>query len=255
MRIVRDALAGALITLLLSAPTLARPRPQEASEPPRTPSEPAGHGQGHDHGHRHGHGHGAYQHDFQDAEQWSKRFDEPERRTWQKPGDVVDLMELSAGMTVADVGAGTGYFLSHLSAAVGDEGRVLALDVEPDMIRFMTERTAKEGLTNVEAQQIPYDDPELAPGSVDRVLIVNTWHHIADRPEYAAKLLAALRPGGRVYIVDFTRDSPSGPPVEHRLEPDSVIGELQAGGFEAEVVEETLPRQYVVVGTRPPSSP
>ena len=153
-------------------------------------------------------------------------------------------------MTLVDLGAGTGYFLSYLSAAAGEGGRVLALDPEPDMVRFMQERVRREELANVTPRRIPFDDPELEPASVDRVLIVNTWHHIQDRPAYAGKLLAALKPGGGVYVVDFTRDSPSGPPVEERLEAGQVIAELAGGGLEAAMVEETLPRQYVVVGRR-----
>lgn len=212
------------------------------------------HGEG-EHGHHGGHDteyrHTTMDHDFADAEEWSARFDSPERKAWQKPDEVVRLMAVESGMTVADLGAGTGYFLSYLSAAVGADGRVLALDPEPDMIRFMVERAQRESLANVEPLRIPFDDPQLEPASVDRVLIVNTWHHIAKRADYAGKLLAALKPGGEVYVVDFDRDSPSGPPVQERLEPEQVIAELEGGGLEAALVEETLPRQYVVVGRRP----
>ena len=190
-------------------------------------------------------------HDFSDADHWSARFDTPERKAWQKPDEVVGLLDLEPGMTVADLGAGTGYFLSYLSAAVGESGRVLGLDPEAGMVRFMAERAEREGLANVEPRRIPFDDPELVDGSVDRILIVNTWHHIQERDVYARKLLVALRPGGAVYVVDFTRDSPSGPPVAERLEPRQVVDELAAGGLQAERIDETLPRQYVVVGRRP----
>ncbi len=194
--------------------------------------------------------HETMEHDFSGAEEWSARFDSPEREAWQRPAEVVALLGVEPGMTVVDLGAGTGYFLSYLSQATGAGGRVLALDPEPDMIRFMAERAKHESLANVEPHQIPFDDPELEVASVDRVLIVNTWHHIEKRADYAQKLLAALKPGGGVYIVDFTRDSPSGPPVEERLDPEQVIAELAGGGLEATTVEETLPRQYVVVGRR-----
>ena len=169
---------------------------------------------------------------------------------WQKPGEVVDLMEIEPGMTAVDLGAGTGYFLAHLSAAVGEGGQVLALDVEANLIRFMEERAEREGWGNVEPRRIPFDDPELADASVDRVLVVNTWHHIGERSAYSAKLLHALKPGGRVYVVDFTRDSPSGPPPEERLEPQQILDELEDGGLEAELLAETLPRQFIVVGRR-----
>ncbi len=200
--------------------------------------------------HEHAYQHGSIHHDFSNAEEWSARFDNPERLAWQKPAEVTELLAIEPGMTVVDIGAGTGYFLSHLSRAVGAQGKVQALDPEVEMVRFMEHRAATEGLANVAPRQIPLDDPELAAGQVDRILIVNTWHHIAQREAYSRKLAEALAPGGRVAIVDFTRDSPSGPPVADRLTAEQVIAELAAGGLRAEVIEESLPRQYVVVGQR-----
>ena len=240
-------------------------RAQEEGEPQEDTPRESGHGHHHgdqrDHGEHDGHGghdghgtdyrHDTMEHDFSSAEKWSARFDASERKAWQKPEEVVELMAIEPGMTVVDLGAGTGYFLSHLSYAAGEGGRVLALDPEPDMIHFMQDRAQREGLANVDPKRIPFDDPELDPASVDRVLIVNTWHHIQEREAYAEKLFAALAPGGAVYVVDFTRDSPSGPPVEERLDPERVVAELTAGGLEAATVDETLPRQYVVAGRRP----
>lgn len=153
-------------------------------------------------------------------------------------------------MVVADLGAGTGYFLPHLSRAVGENGRVLALDVEPNLVDHMKKRVEKDGLANVEVQLIPTDDPKLEPGSVDVVLIVDTWHHIDARSAYAGKLAAALKPGGRVVVVDFTMDSPEGPPKKHRLPPDAVEKELAGGSLKPETLASSLPRQYVVVGRR-----
>lgn len=233
------------------AALLCLPVPALAQHPHSPPEDDAAAHRGHDHHGADAYRHHTMAHDFSGAEEWSARFDSPERDAWQKPEEVVALMEVEPGTTVVDLGAGTGYFLAHLSAAVGEDGRVLALDPEPDMVRFMTERAEREGLSNVEPRRIPYDDPELDDASVSRVLIVNTWHHIEDRAAYAAKLRQALAPGGRVVVVDFTKDSPSGPPVEERLEPAQVVAELEAGGLEAGQVEEPLPRQYVVVGRRP----
>jgi ubiquinone/menaquinone biosynthesis C-methylase UbiE len=163
---------------------------------------------------------------------------------------VVSLMALSEGHVVADIGAGTGYFLPHLAGAVGKSGTVLGLDVEPDMVRYMGERAAKEGWDNVKARKAQPDDPSIEGGSVDRILIVNTWHHIPDRAAYARKLLLALKPGGAVFVVDYTMDSPHGPPRDHRLPADRVIDELSRGGFNASLSEEDLPYQYVVIGRK-----
>jgi SAM-dependent methyltransferase len=153
-------------------------------------------------------------------------------------------------MTVADLGAGTGYFEPYLSRAVGAGGRVLALDVEPDMVRHLRERAASEQLANVSAEVVATDDPKLPPASVDRVLVVDTWHHVPDREAYAKKLAAALTPGGMVAIVDFTREAAHGPPKHHRLDPEQVARELSAGGLEASIAPEALPDQYVVLGKK-----
>ncbi|WP_438042447.1 methyltransferase domain-containing protein [Sorangium sp. So ce128] len=175
---------------------------------------------GHHGGHGgHAHGGGPLVHRFERADDWVPAFEGPERDAWQKPAEVIAAMRLAPGMRVADLGAGTGYFLPHLSRAVGPTGAVIGLDIERDMGRYMTERAARERLANVTARTVSPDDPGLDPGSVDRILVVNTWHHIPDRPAYAAKLKAALRPDGAVVVVDFTdaaRHGPEGAPHRRR---------------------------------------
>lgn len=195
---------------------------------------------------QHNRNHDGMKHSFDDVERWTSIFDAEGRDEWQKPAEVVQLMEISPGMTVADIGAGTGYFLEHLAKAVGPRGHVIGLDIEPKMVAFMNERANSNGWSQVEAREIAPDDARLAASSVDRILVVNTWHHIEGREAYAEKLLPALRRGGQLLIVDFTMDAPMGPPAEKRLTFDTVIGELQAAGFKAKVLEETLPHQYVV---------
>lgn len=230
------------------------PGPDKGGAPHAHGQGHAGEHGGHDHahgGHDHGHGSGGpLVHRFERADEWAREFDNPERDAWQKPAEVVAAMQITPGMTVADLGAGTGYFLPHLARAVGPTGKVLGLDVEPDMVRYMTERAARQKLANVQAKQVPYDDPQLAAGSVDRILIVDTWHHIPARDRYAAKLSAALRPGGAVVVVDFTLDSLRGPPKQHRIRPEEVAAELRAGGMTAEIAPEALPDQYIVIGRR-----
>ena len=191
-------------------------------------------------------------HRFERAEDWAEQFDDPARAAWQRPQAVVAAMEIAPGMTVADVGAGTGYFEPHLSRAVGAEGQVLALDIEPDMVRYLSERAQREQLANVRPALAQTDDPKLPLGQVDRVLMVDTWHHIAERVAYAQKLRAALRPDGRLYIVDFKLEATHGPPHEHRLSAAAVIEELAAAGMHAEVSTLELPEQYVVVGKLTP---
>lgn len=217
-------------------------------------SQPKNEHEGHDHGgHAHGHGHGQskgdhYEHRFDDPEQWSAVFDAPDRDAWQKPDEVVRLMAIAPGMTVADIGAGTGYFLPHLSRAAGAEGKVLALDIEPKLVAHMEQRAQKEGLANVTARRIAPDDPGLEPGTADRILIVDTWHHIPGRDAYTRKLATQLAPCGALFVVDFTKETTRGPPVEHRIPPEEVKATLEGAGLTAEILEETLPDQYIVRG-------
>ena len=211
------------------------------AEAPADRREHHGHGHGHGHGHAHGPGH------FADAERYAEIFDAPDRDEWQRPDEVIALLELREGLKVADLGAGTGYFLPHLSGPVGESGEVVGLDIEPNMVRYMSERIAHESLGNARAAQCPLDGPGVEPGSLERVWIVETWHHFAEREAYARTLHASLRPGGMVLVVDFTREAPEGPPPEMRLPAETVMAELRAGGFtDVALLEEELPRQYVI---------
>ena len=178
-------------------------------------------------------------------------FDDPARDAWQKPDEVVALLAPGPGQIVADIGAGTGYFEPYLTRAVGGAGKILALDSEPAMVAYIAQRATAELWSNVVAQVIAADDPGLPTAGVDRVLIVDTWHHLPDRPRYAAKLALALRPGGTLAVVDFTRDAPMGPPAVARLDAATVAAELTAAGLVARIADESLPHQYVVLATKP----
>ena len=184
-------------------------------------------------------------HGFKTAEDWVQVFDDPARDAWQQPDRVVAALALTPAMTVADIGAGTGYFTVRLARAM-PQGQVIATDLEPDMVRYLDERAQREGLTNIRAIVTPADDPQLAPGSVDRILVADVWHHVNGRETYARKLAAALKPGGTVTIVDFKLDATRGPPAKFRLAPSAVIAELASAGLIAKVAFE-LPDQYVIV--------
>jgi SAM-dependent methyltransferase len=210
------------------------------------------------------HSPGTHHHDFHDARRWSEVFDDPGRDAWQRPADVVASMEIVSGSVVADIGAGTGYFLPYLSRAVGPKGTVLALDVEPEMVAWIEERARREQLGNVRARVAKPHDPELPPGSVQRILVVDTWHHVEPRSAYARKLAEALAPGGSVFVVDFTKESPHGPPPAARLDPSAVALELRDVGLTIRVASARDPspfppfsmrggplaHQFVVEGTK-----
>lgn len=207
--------------------------------PPAQPTQPA-------HPHAHSHAHHEMHHRFEKADEWAPMFDDPKRDAWQQPDRVVEALALQPGMSVADVGAGTGYFEKRLAMAVGERGTVIAIDVEPDMVRYLRERAHREKTPVVEARLATPDDPKLAAGSVDRILIVDTWHHIADRVAYGKLLASALRPGGFVLVVDFTLETDRGPPKRMRTPPERVIEELRQAGLQAAVIEVGLPDQFVV---------
>ena len=191
------------------------------------------------------------EHGFPNPAAYARDLDDPKRDTWQKPEEVVGLLDCDPSMTAVDLGAGTGYFLPYLSAAAGLGGRVLALDTDRGMIELTRARIERDGLDNFETRLVAPEDPRLEPRSVDRILVVNTWHHLSARARYAKKLLGALRPGGRLLIVDFDMDSPLGPARAMRLTPDTVVRELRAAGFQTERLVESLPYQYAIAGRIP----
>ena len=188
---------------------------------------------------------GAFHRRFEDADKWAKEFDNPERDAWQKPEEILDALHLKRTSSVADIGAGTGYFSVRIAKRI-PEGKIFAADVEPDMVRYLGERVQREHLANVVPVQASADAPNL-PEAVDVVLIVNTYHHIGNRTQYFAKLKSSLRPTGRVAIVDFKADSPSGPPAQHRISPERVTEELNAAGYSLVETLQFLPRQYYLV--------
>jgi cyclopropane fatty-acyl-phospholipid synthase-like methyltransferase len=186
-----------------------------------------------------------HQHGFGNAEQWTRYFDDPARDAWQKPHQVIQALQLGASARIADIGAGTGYFTVRL-AHMAPDGVVYAVDLEPDMVKYVADRAKREQLANVRAVQATPSDPRL-PGKVDRVLVVDTYHHIDRREDYFRRLRDALRPGGEVAIIDFTAESPIGPPREARIPKEQVVLEMRKAGFRLARSPDFLPYQYMLV--------
>jgi SAM-dependent methyltransferase len=184
---------------------------------------------------------------FDDAEKWSKVFDDPARDAWQRPGEVIAALRLAPDAIVADIGSGTGYFAVRLARAL-PRGRVYGADVEPEMVRFLNARAAREGLGNLSSHAAGQDGPNL-PVQVDLALVVDTYHHIARRSRYFERLKSALRAGGRVAIIDFKLDSPTGPPVKHRIAPEQVKVEMERAGYRLQEEPGFLPHQYFLIFT------
>jgi len=186
-------------------------------------------------------------HRFEDADRYAKSFDDPARDAWQMPDRVIGALDLTSGQSVADIGAGTGYFTVRL-ARTSARTRVFAVDIEPSMVEYVRSRASREGLTNVLAVQAEADRTNL-PERVDVALVVDTYHHIPNRVAYFTALKGQLKPGGRLAIVDFRKDSPDGPPVEFRFSPEQITAELMKAGFALQMQHDFLPRQMFLIYT------
>lgn len=185
------------------------------------------------------------EHRFADPEQYAKSFDDPARDEWQMPARVIDVLKLPPDASVADIGAGTGYFTVRLAKAVS-RGTVYAVDVEPSMLAYIRKRAAGEHLQNVVTVQATGASPNV-PKPVDIVLVVDTYHHLPNRPAYFRELTKSLTTGGRVAIIDFRKDSPQGPPPQFRFDADQIIGEMKQAGYRLDARHDFLPRQHFLV--------
>lgn len=183
-----------------------------------------------------------------DPKQSAKMFDDPARDAWQMPDRVIATLALKPGDVVADIGSGTGYFSVRLAKSAAAP-KVYGADIEPEMVRYLRDRAAKEGLRNVIAIQASAVSPNL-PEPVDLVLIVDTYHHIGDREAYFRNLAKSLKPGGRVAIVDFKPDSPEGPPPEFRFPPEKFKAEMSQAGYRLAAQYDFLPRQNFLIFRR-----
>jgi SAM-dependent methyltransferase len=182
---------------------------------------------------------------FDNAERWSKVFDDPERDAWQKPEEVIRALKLPPDATVVDIGSGTGYFAVRLARSLPG-GRVFGADLEPNMVRYLNERAAREKLPNLSSHVAAADDPKI-PALVDLALVVNTYHHIGWRQGYFSRLKKSLKPQGRVAIIDFKPDSPVGPPPRHRIAANAVTEEMAGAGYALEAIPDFLPYQYLLI--------
>jgi 2-polyprenyl-3-methyl-5-hydroxy-6-metoxy-1,4-benzoquinol methylase len=173
-------------------------------------------------------------------------FEDPARAQWQKPDEVIASLGPLDGKTVADIGAGTGYFTFPIAKKAA---KVLAIDIDQRFLDYIEQkkRTQKVG-ANVETRITAPDSPGLKPGEADVVLIVDTFHHIENRVEYLKKLKGTLNKGGVLVIVDFKKEkTPPGPPVELRLAQESVESELKSAGFTVVSTDRALlPYQYII---------
>lgn len=177
-------------------------------------------------------------------------LEDPERDTWQKPVEVLNVLEIGKGQTIADIGAASGYLTVKLSERVGDTGAVYAVDIQQVMLDYISKRLGDKGLKNVILVLGDRDDPKLPSGSFDLAILLSTYHEIAQPIDFMRKLKQALQPQGKLAILEFTDESPIGPPVKFRLPEDVVINELMQAGFTLSKRHTfLLPYQYFLVFT------
>lgn len=183
-----------------------------------------------------------YHKSFAGAEKWVKKFDDPARDKWQMPMETIKALNIGASDKIVDLGAGTGYFSLRIAKAYPG-ATVYAADVEPSMIEYLKEQTAKRALPNHIPVKINTGSAEL-PGKVDLVLVVDTYHHIDDRPTYFSALKSQITRNGRVAIIDFTAESPEGPPPDHRISKEELRAEMKEAGYVLDSDIALLPYQY-----------
>ena len=172
----------------------------------------------------------------------------PDRDQWQRPDQIMDGLRIADGATVADLGAGGGWFTIRLARRVGPNGLVYAEDIQPQMIEAIKRRVQSERLTNVEPVLGTATDPGLPPGRLDAVLIVATYREMEDPVALLTNLARSLRPTGCVGIVDFTPGGGGpGPDPDERVDPDAVIKAATAAGLVLNKREALPPFQFLLV--------
>lgn len=172
----------------------------------------------------------------------------PDRDQWQRPQQILDAMGIAEASVVADVGAGAGWFTVRLARRVGPNGRVYAQDVQQEMLDAITRRVAREGLSNVVPRLGRANDPLLPPGSLDAILTVDVLHEIDDRVTLLGNLGRALKPNGRLGVVDFLPGAGGpGPEADDRMPPSVIEAEAARAGLVLQRRETFLPFQYFLI--------
>lgn len=179
----------------------------------------------------------------------------PDRAAWQKPDQIMDALKIAEGSRVADIGAGAGWFTIRLARRVGPNGIVYAQDVQQEMLNAIRRRVQREGLLNVDERLGSGSNPNLPPGSLDAVLAVDVYPELdeEDRVTFLRNLAGALKPNGRIGIVNYKpgQGGPGPDDPSMRVDSTTVEADARAAGLGVFAVED-LPYQYLLVlGVQP----
>ncbi|MEO8128657.1 MAG: class I SAM-dependent methyltransferase [Bryobacteraceae bacterium] len=177
--------------------------------------------------------------------EWLERS---ERDLEEMPETALNAIGIRKGMTVADVGAGVGYFSIRLATRVGPSGKVYANDVQPEMLAMLKQRAAKAKVTNIVAVLGTESDPKLPPKSMDLILLVDVYHEFSQPQLMLQRLRQALKEDGRLVLLEFRKEDPRIPiRTEHKMSVEEVKAELVPEGFRLETVLKDLPRQHILI--------
>lgn len=171
----------------------------------------------------------------------------PEREQEEHCTALLELLDVPPGATAADIGCGNGFYTLKLAQAVGEEGRVLAVDIQPEMLHLLEARAKDAGVRNVQPVQGTVADPKLPEGSVDLAILVDVYHEFSHPEPMLAGLRRALKPHGRIVLVEFRAEDPDVPirPL-HKMSKEQILKELPPNGFRLVHEDDSLPWQHVM---------
>jgi ubiquinone/menaquinone biosynthesis C-methylase UbiE len=175
----------------------------------------------------------------------------PEREAEEAPDAALDALGIRQGASVADIGAGAGYFTWRLAERVGPEGTVYANDIQPAMLDLLKKNIAERGLHNVKTVLGKVDDPRLPAGKLDLVLLVDVYHEFSEPRKMLHKIRESLKADGRLVLLEYRQEDPKVPiRPEHKMSVPQVKAEIEPEGYHFETSLETLPRQHILIFTR-----
>ena len=184
------------------------------------------------------------------ADQKARAYAADDRDEWQQPERVIETLAIIPGQSIADLGAGGGYFTFYLADAVGPDGRVYAVDVDADMNQRLDSIARERGTSNVSVVLADFGDPKI-PELVDLIFTSNTYHHIEGRVAYFESAARYLRPSGRIAILEYRREGFFHRIIGHATESNIIRSELEQAGYTLAAEHDFIEQQHFLIFDRP----